>query len=175
MEIKKCQIDDLPALRELAIKTFVHTYEAFNTPEVMADYLENAFSEERIKAELFHPESEFYALVDGREWIAYIKVNEGEAQTDLRPGAVLELERIYVDPACQGKGYGKQLLQKALEVARLKNKDKLWLGVWEHNPNAIRFYESQGFVKNGTHVFMIGGEAQNDWIMEKEIEHFNDR
>lgn len=169
MKIIKCRIENLMALRDLAIRTFVHTYEAFNTPEVMTDYLESAFTEERIKAELSHPESEFYALVNGSEWIGYIKVNEGSAQTESRPGADLELERIYVDSAYQGKGYGKQLLQKALEVARLKNKDKLWLGVWEYNPRAIRFYESQGFVKNGTHLFMIGGEAQNDWVMEKEI------
>jgi ribosomal protein S18 acetylase RimI-like enzyme len=169
MKIVKCSREHLTQLRELAIKTFVDTYSDHNTPEVMADYVEKAFSEAQLLREIAHPESEFYAALENGEWMGYIKLNEGKAQTDIRPGPVLEIERIYVDRNCQGQGYGKKLLQKAIAVAREKNKEKIWLGVWEHNPRAIRFYEGQQFEKVGTHIFMIGDEAQNDWVMEKKI------
>ncbi|PHN07297.1 GNAT family N-acetyltransferase [Flavilitoribacter nigricans] len=169
VKIIKCSPADLVPLRTLAIKTFVDTYEAFNTPEVMAGYLEDAFSEEQLSRELRHPESEFFALEANGLWLGYIKLNEGDAQTDERSGRVLEIERIYVDGAQQGRGYGKLLLETAIDRAREKGKDAIWLGVWEHNPKAIRFYQSQGFVKVGTHIFRIGGEDQNDWVMEKKV------
>ncbi|MCB0633853.1 MAG: GNAT family N-acetyltransferase, partial [Lewinella sp.] len=68
-----------------------------------------------------------------------------------------------------GQGLGKMMIVKALAVAREKNKERIWLGVWEHNPRAIRFYQGQGFEKTGTHVFRIGGEDQIDWVMEIEV------
>lgn len=167
--IKLCQVEELIHLRQLAIQTFVDTYGIHNTPEVMTAYVAEAFSDEQLLVELHNPESEFHILKVDDIWVGYIKVNEGKAQTEARTDNALELERIYVDRDFQGKGYGKLLLNKAMEVARLKQKDRVWLGVWQKNPNAIQFYEHQGYVKNGTHVFVIGGEEQLDWVMEKEV------
>lgn len=166
LTIDICRPADLPQLRQLAIKTFIDTYAAHNTPEVMADYLQEAFNEQQLLSELNSPERFYYCLKLGGQWVGYIKLNEGSAQTETRTDNVLELERIYVDPQYKGRGFGKSLLEQAIAVARERRKDRLWLGVWEHNPKAIGFYESQGFVKTGTHIFMIGGEAQTDWVME---------
>lgn len=167
--IKKCQAEDLQLLRELAIRTFVDTYGPHNTPEVMANYLAQAFNEGQLSSELANLQSEFYVLLAGDQWSGYLKLNEGEAQTEARKDNALEIERIYIDKACQGRGYGKLLLNHALKVARSRQKDRLWLGVWERNPKAISFYKSQGFKKVGTHLFIIGGEAQQDWVMEIEM------
>jgi ribosomal protein S18 acetylase RimI-like enzyme len=167
--IDKCSVQELSQLRDLAIRTFKVTYAAQNTAEVMADYLQRAFNEQQLRQELTHPESEFYILKSDADWIGYIKLNEGSAQTEDRTDNALEIERIYVDATFHGRGLGKMLIRKALEVARDKSKECVWLGVWEHNPKAIQFYERQGFKKNGTHTFYIGGEAQVDWVMEKEV------
>lgn len=169
LEIKQCRVEDLPSLRSLAIKTFVDTYGQYNTPEAMAEYLEEAFGPDQLLRQLTTSDSAFYALCSADQWMGYIKLNEGAAQTDGRDGHALEIERIYVDRDLQGRGLGKRLLQRAIQVARSKNKGKIWLGVWEHNPKAIQFYESQGFVRRGTHLFMLGGEAQTDWVMELSL------
>lgn len=42
----------------------------------------------------------------------------------------------------------------------------LWLGVWEHNPRAVAFYGKYGFRRVGQHTFVLGGDAQTDWLME---------
>ena len=168
--IELCQSHEITHLRQLAIKTFMDTYAIHNTPEVMAAYLAKAFSAEQLLIEINQPESEFHVLKLGATWVGYIKVNEGQAQTESRTDNALEVERIYVDRAFHGNGYGKLLLNKAMEIAKLKQKNRAWLGVWQKNPNAIQFYESQGFVKQGTHVFVIGGEEQLDWVMEKEVQ-----
>jgi ribosomal protein S18 acetylase RimI-like enzyme len=45
----------------------------------------------------------------------------------------------------------------------------LWLGVWEHNPRAIRFYEKAGFHDVGSHHFQLGSDAQTDRLMVRPI------
>jgi hypothetical protein len=44
--------------------------------------------------------------------------------------------------------------------------DSLWLGVWEKNEGAIRFYERNGFSVTGSHPFRMGDEIQTDLIMK---------
>jgi ribosomal protein S18 acetylase RimI-like enzyme len=41
----------------------------------------------------------------------------------------------------------------------------LWLGVWERNERAKAFYTKNGFIDVGSHVFMVGREAQTDRIL----------
>jgi ribosomal protein S18 acetylase RimI-like enzyme len=45
----------------------------------------------------------------------------------------------------------------------------MWLGVWEYNPRAQRFYEKNGFRIVGKHVFQLGTDPQTDLLMQKEV------
>ena len=56
---------------------------------------------------------------------------------------------------------------KALEVAGEFGKTYVWLGVWEENPRAIRFYEKNGFVVFDKHIFRMGNDEQTDLMMKK--------
>ena len=47
--------------------------------------------------------------------------------------------------------------------------ETIWLGVWERNERAIRFYEKWGFREAGTHDFILGNDVQNDLIMEYSV------
>ncbi len=81
----------------------------------------------------------------------------------------LEVERIYVRGKFHKRGLGKRLLTKAFEMAQERHKAKLWLGVWEHNDNALAFYQKMGFVRTGTHSFFMGDDEQRDYIMTKAL------
>lgn len=81
----------------------------------------------------------------------------------------LEVERIYIRPAFKRRGLGKYLIDKAIEIARAQGKQLIWLGVWEHNVNAIAFYEKMGFVRTGAHSFFMGEDEQTDFIMTKKL------
>lgn len=81
----------------------------------------------------------------------------------------LEVERIYVKKKFHKKGLGKLLLEKAFDVAAELEKKKVWLGVWEHNENAIVFYKKKGFVQTGAHPFYMGDDKQIDLIMTKTM------
>ena len=74
----------------------------------------------------------------------YLKLNEGDAQTDIRDPASMEVERIYVLRRFQDRGLGGRLI-------------------------AIRFYRRHGFREFGTHMFDLGGEPQRDLLMRRDI------
>ena len=100
----------------------------------------------------------------------YLKLNEAPAQTDVRDAQSLEIERIYVSKDFQGEGLGRYLLEKATSIAMRREKKYIWLGVWEKNEKALRFYKRNGFCPIGAHVFMIGDDEQTDYLMRKDLE-----
>nr|WP_254639610.1 GNAT family N-acetyltransferase [Cohnella sp. GbtcB17] len=156
-------------LRQIGIETFRETFLEQNSPEQMAAYLETAFNPERLEREWSNPDSEIYLIYADGEAAGYLKVNAGNAQTERMGEESLEIERIYVRQKFHKRGFGKQLMDKAMEIASARLKKKVWLGVWEMNDGAIAFYQKQEFVQTGTHVFQLGDEAQTDLVMTRTI------
>ncbi|GIO37443.1 hypothetical protein J41TS12_23040 [Paenibacillus antibioticophila] len=116
--------------------------------------------------------SSFYFVYAGEEAAGYLKLNreEAQAQSENMGPASLEIERIYVRTGFQGLGFGKTLIQLAIDMAKEEKKEKLWLGVWEKNERAIAFYQKWGFTQAGAHSFYMGDEKQRDYILEKPLE-----
>ena len=74
---------------------------------------------------------------------------------------------VIIDDRLRGKGYGKQLLQLAIQKATHEfGAKKITLGVFYNNPSAFHCYESVGFRVVGTDSYFIDGE---EWT-EKEME-----
>ena len=57
----------------------------------------------------------------------------------------LHLARIIVDPAKRGKGYGKLLCVKLIQIAIQKGYQKISLNVYRNNANAFNLYTNLGF------------------------------
>ena len=145
MKIRKVNIQDIEKLKEIGKLTFAETFSSENSEENMKEYLENGFSTEKLTTELTDQNAEFYfAELDGKT-IGYLKVNVGESQTEIKDKNALEIERIYVLKEFHGKKVGQILYDKAIELAKEKKVEYVWLGVWEQNLRAIRFYEKNGF------------------------------
>ena len=169
IRLKKCGGEDLADLQAIGIETFTDTFAAHNTPEDMQAYLDKAYDTEKLKEELSAEGSTFYFLYDDEERVGYMKFNVDVALTEDRGADSLEVERIYIRPAFKRKGLGRFLIDKAIEIARTQGKQLIWLGVWEHNVNAIAFYEKMGFVHTGAHSFFMGDDEQTDFIMTKKL------
>jgi len=107
-------------LQEIGKLTFLETFSAVNTEENMRKYLQEGFSIEKLTSELYDQNSEFYFAENGQKAIAYLKLNYGEAQTELKDPHTVEIERIYVLKAYQGKGIGPLLFDKAIKIAKTK-------------------------------------------------------
>jgi len=163
---RKCQLSDLDLITEIARSTFIDAFAKDNKSENIDVYIDKAFSKEGMKKELSDPGSEFYFGLNGEAEVGYFKINFAGSQTDLNDDGSVELERIYVLTDFQNKGYGKQMMERAIEIGRSKKLKCMWLGVWEKNVDAIRFYERNGFVKFGEHPFYMGDELQIDHLMK---------
>lgn len=166
IEIKRVTLTEIDPLQKISKQTFYETFSAFNTEENMAKYLAEGLSKEKLLTELNDRDAEFYfALLYGRV-IGYLKLNFGQSQTELKDEKALEIERIYVLKEYHGKNVGQILYNKAIQIAKQKNADYVWLGVWEENPRAISFYKKNGFVEFDKHLFKLGDDEQTDIMMK---------
>jgi len=166
MNIRYGNTTDALILSELGAKTFYDTFTKDNTPENMAKHLKDSFSPEIQLAELSNPNNIFLTIEDEKLTVGYAQLvlnSKEEFVTGINP---LEIRRIYVVQEYIGKGVGKALMQAAIQEARQKGCDSVWLGVWEKNPRAIEFYKKWDFKEVGSHVFKLGDDTQRDIIME---------
>ncbi|MEL7147433.1 MAG: GNAT family N-acetyltransferase [Bacteroidota bacterium] len=169
IEIRRVLSDEVDRLRHVAISTFVDTYGALNSEENMHKYLQTELSVKKLQTDLFDHEVHFYFAFLNQEIIGYLRLNLGKAQTEFRENNTIEIERIYVLRTYQGMRVGWQLCDLVCDLARVQGMEFIWLGVWEKNHSAIRFYEKYGFVTFSKHVFKLGDEDQTDLLMKLMI------
>ncbi|MCE4956550.1 GNAT family N-acetyltransferase [Macrococcoides caseolyticum] len=170
VKIRPVTIEDLEQLITISKTTFDDTFRPDNKDAVIDEYLLTSFTQDKMLSQLNEINSEFYFAMVNNSIAGYLKINVKDAQTEDMGQDALEIERIYVDKHFQKQGIGQLLYNKAIERAHYHHTSKMWLGVWEHNYNAIAFYSKMGFKHIDSHVFQMGDEAQTDWIMIKTVE-----
>lgn len=167
--IRRITLDDLEKLQKIGRQTFEQTFSESNSEENMRNYLKEGFSKEKLTEEINDKNSEFYFAIVNGEVIGYLKVNFGDSQTELKDSKAMEIERIYISKEFHGKGVAQLLYDKAIEIAKLKNAEYVWLGVWEENPRAISFYKKNGFIEFDKHIFKLGDDEQTDIMMKLKL------
>ena len=171
IEIKKVTINDIDILQKISRQTFSETFSSKNTEEDMNIYLDEGLSNDRLTMELNDNNAEFYFAKLDNNVIGYLKLNFGQSQTELQDDKGIEIERIYVLKDYHGNSIGQLLYHQAIKIARQKNVNYVWLGVWEENPRAIKFYKKNGFVEFDKHVFKLGNDEQTDIMMKLELKN----
>jgi ribosomal protein S18 acetylase RimI-like enzyme len=80
---------------------------------------------------------------------------------------VLEINGLAVDPAHQGSGVGRRLIQEVKQEAQRRGASKLSLRVLAPNVSARNLYESCGFAVEGVlrGEFVLDGELVDDVLM----------
>ncbi|MGQ7248903.1 GNAT family N-acetyltransferase [Halomonas sp. V046] len=167
--LRQASIADAHTLGAIGETTFRETFAAHYSAETMAIYVDAAFAVDKLRQELASNSSVFWILTVEERCGGYLKLNWGDAQTASHVGDGLEVERIYLSRAAQGRGLGRVLFDKARSVAEAMHKEFLWLGVWENNHPAIGFYRAQGFVEIGTHRFQMGDVWDTDLTMKLSL------
>ena len=167
IEIRKVTLKDIGVLAQIGRQTFEETFSDTNSADNMAKYLEEGFAVAKLTEEVSNVASQFYFATLNGQVIGYLKLNTGKSQTESLDVEALEIERIYVLAAYHGQKVGQLLYNKAMQVAEERKSPFVWLGVWEKNPRAIRFYEKNGFVAFDKHVFKLGEDEQTDIMMKK--------
>lgn len=171
IQIRQANAADAKPLTDLAYTTF---WDAFahhpkNAPDDLNHYMRQAFSLEQITAELEDENSIFLIAEIGGKPGGYAKLNIGSIEEGITAERPVELNRLYSHQEYLGRGVGQELMDACFERARKHGHDVMWLGVWEFNPRAQRFYEKNGFRVVGRHTFQLGSDPQTDLLMQKEI------
>ena len=169
VQITPATARDIPLLTSLGRVTFEQTFARDNTVSDMQQYLMENFNEERITEEMADPTSSFFIAYVDEEPAGYTKVKANRIPPGVSSTPALEIERIYARQEFLGKKIGKALMEYCLEFARNNRYEMVWLGVWEKNQRAIHFYEKWGFSVFGSHLFMLGSDAQTDLLMGRKV------
>lgn len=168
--IIRAQETDIPALSNLCADTFRETFSHDNTEEDLQAFFDEAYNHDVLKRELDHDESETYLAYVDDVLAGYLKVNWGAAQTEHELDNAFEVQRIYVLKAYQGVGVGRALFDKAMRIAESGDFAWAWLGVWEQNYKAQKFYGSYGFEKFSEHQFVVTPDkTDTDWLLKKSL------
>lgn len=170
-KIRRGVFADAVALAPFAVRVFNDTFAGnpLNAPDDMHSYITEFMSVEAFGKELSDENSIFYIAEAHGEMIGYAKLQENSTEECVTGAKPIELQRLYVAQEFHGTGIANALMEECFAVAARKNYETMWLGVWEHNFRAQRFYEKIGFRQVGTHVFQLGSDAQTDWVMEKKL------
>lgn len=161
--------EDAVLVANISHQTFYDTFAADNTAEDMTKFLNEQFTKGKLMLEVGAPENIFLLAYHQNEVAGYVKLREGKKPLGFNGTASIEIARLYVVKNYLGKGVGKLLMQAALNIAKEKMKEVVWLGVWEKNQRAIDFYTAFGFQKFDECDFLLGNDLQRDWLMKKSL------
>ena len=171
VSIRPLEVADLRALQKLSVETFVDTFIDSNTADDLASCIDSLYNTEKLARELAAKHSYFYFVEVEDQIAGYIKLNTRYEQTEGQRDDSLEIERLYILPRYKGLHLGSKLMKFALDLAKEKDKKRVWLGVWEHNEPAKAFYSRWGFKRFSQHTFQVGSDPQTDELWELLIQN----
>lgn len=137
-----------------------------NDPADLKAYMDTAFSRETLASEMDDESAIFLVAEKGDLIIGYAKLKSNSIEDGISANKPIELCRLYALQEYIGLGIGKALMNECFSLARKNGHDVMWLGVWEYNFRAQKFYEKLGFKKVGEHIFQLGSDPQTDWLMQ---------
>jgi len=145
---RRATLDDAVLISVLASATFYEAYFEQDESENLAAYIHESFEIETVRSELAEPGSIFFiALQDGKA-VGYARLIENSPIDCIAHTNIIELRRIWP----KGRGF-----------------ENLWLGVWEENIRAQRFYAKFGFRNVGSITFPYGDVTGTNLVLEKAL------
>lgn len=169
LNIRQATISDVGIISALGITTCYEAYFELDPSRDLADYCMNFFSLEQIKTEMEDANSTFLIAEFDEKAVGYAKLREGKKIECMRGKNAIEIQRIYILEKMKGKRIGAELVNRCIEIGKEKGYEMLWLGVWEKNLKAIKFYEKIGMKNVGITDFSDGKNEFINLVFAKEF------
>ena len=167
--IRHATPNDAELLAQLGATTFFDAYADDLPHETLRAYVTTAYTVEVQTEELADSGNIFLIAEADAETAGFAMLRADDPPPEVDDPNTIELARIYVLQESIGQGIGAALMRACLHEAGERGASTMWLGVWEHNPRAIRFYEKWGFAKVGTQTFTLGGDPLIDLVMQRAV------
>jgi diamine N-acetyltransferase len=163
IEVRKASSTDHAVIRELADRTWHHTYLPILSQEQVDYMLDMMYSEEAYTEQLSIKGHHFLLVSEDGIFLGFASYELNYLS------ATAKIHKLYVVPEAQGKGIGQKLLTIIENEAVKNTNDTIVLNVNRYN-KAVHFYQKAGFEKTGEEDINIGdGYLMEDFIMRKDI------
>lgn len=91
------------------------------------------------------------------DWQGYVALGQIPSPIAGLAEPTLELARLYVAQAWQGRGVADRLMARFLQEARERGARSIWLQAFAGSPRALAFYRRWGFEDHGPYVLAVEG------------------
>jgi len=162
LQVRRARAEDAAELAQLAATAFWDTYREIDDPEDIASYVAEHFSADEMAAVLRAEGSTTLIAEAGGEMAGYAVLRWSEAPACVPAEGAIELARFYLSSRFIGHGHGRRLMQAVHAEARAQAARSMWLGVYDRNLRAVRFYERFGFTHAGGKEFLFAGKVYVD-------------
>lgn len=165
--IRIAEPGDAQLLSSLGAKTFIDTFGELYRPEDLEKFLSDKHSEAFYRR--FVEDAENIAWIaesaDGAA-IGYCLAGPCSLPVDGDGDGAGELHRLYLCRDAQGSGLGRTLAEMAVKWLESRF-DPVFVGVFSENTRAQNLYMKCGFEKVAEYHYMVGNQADLEWIMKK--------
>jgi len=162
---------DAHRVSALAIETFPLACPPGTTRENIDLFCATKLSPEAFEAYLANPQVSIWCALEADELVGYVMTVSGEPEDPVIASVVsrrptVEISKIYLSQSSHGSGIAHQLMDVAVEEAKARGAQSVWLGVNQHNARANSFYERRGFLVVGERRFQVGESLEEDFVRE---------
>ncbi len=147
--VRERRAADSRGMRLVARRAWRATYAGIAPDGLVKAVLRRGYDRRRLVETLADPQRDAFVAEDSGRVLGYADCLEDP------PGRV-ELLRIYVLPAEQGRGIGRALLAACAEAAARRTVASIEVLVDRKNRRALLWYARQGFARTGTGAFVVG-------------------
>ncbi len=159
--IRKATPQDAAALATLSVASFLPAHGHSAPKKEIDSYVTSHFTVARFEEELSHPNYTYYLFFSSGTLAGYSKVIFNTPHPNVTEPAITKMERLYMLEAYYGKGFGQQLFDFNIQLAKKAGQKGIWLAVWTENHRAIAFYTKMGFTRVGSYDFKISAKHSN--------------
>ena len=169
IKIRNAAIEDLQLISVLAIATHYEAYFELDPSHDLADYCIRFFNLEAVKAELENPKLTYLIAEFAGKAVGFAELREGKKIECMEGRNAIEIQRIYIIEPMKGKKIGRALIEKCCQIGREKGYETIWLGVWDKNVKAQKFYEKIGMENVGLTDFSDGKNEFLNFVFAMDI------
>lgn len=169
LNIRTATMADLNLISVIAITTHYEAYFELDPSHDLADYCLRFFNLETVKGELNDPHLTFLLVEFEGNAVGFAQLREGKKIDVMQDKNAIEIQRIYLIDKVKAKKIGRALFEKCCEIGREKGYETVWLGVWDKNIEAQKFYEKIGMKNVGLTDFSDGKNKFINFVFAKDL------
>lgn len=162
-------LSDGAALADISRATFVATFGALYPVADLKHYIAHTFGRDLQEAEIADPGMRHRLALDGEGLVGFARCGAFKLPCETGGRRAFELHKLYVVEAMKGQGVAGALMDWTLAQARAASADDLYLGVYQGNDRAQRFYAKYGFEIIGEYLFPVGETRDPEYIMRLKL------